>query len=362
MSKTLIIALALLCILTESPTFASGIHGRFDLNTGHYEHPLGLSYDTPAGYLGGALILNSSLNGQRGTFKLGYQANLTRFSDDADLGSRRHALGLEWYSRSGSGSNGLSAGIQVSNRGHESVYEIYDYIESYSYLSFKHYLNGRTLGRGYVALRYRDYGDLPEESYIEPHGRLEFQRYSEQRTTLGLSLSYGRKTFHESAALRVWETQASPASSQLATRLTIAQGFSERVALRGWASLSWNLSGFPHYVADDIFDSPLLDHYAYDGEDAGLVLKILGPVQTWIEFGGSWGRHDYGELIFADGADGSLREDTVVDVFCGLKRTMGDVPGRPSLRFNAGWRQQESDIVSYDYSGINITSSISWSY
>ncbi|MBU0741892.1 hypothetical protein KKA85_03945 [bacterium] len=359
MNKAIVITSQFVGMLLSTMAIASDIHGRFDIGSGYTEHPLGLRNDTAAGYLNGVLFLSNSLATDTHMVKLGYEGTATLFGQETDLGSRRHALGIEWHHGMGSRRDGLSAGVQVSTRNHDGYYEIYDYAEGYGYFAFKSYLDERTLGRGYAALRIRRYGDLPEESYVEPHAHLELQRYAESRTTLGLAVDYGVKIFDDASAPRIWDTPDTPATSQIAARLNFAQGISDRVALRGWIGSLWNLSDFPHYVNDNVYDSPVLDHYAYDGLDSRLILKILGPVQTWLEVGGSWGRHDYGEMLFASEGGGSVREDDVATVFLGVERRLGGGPIDPRLRLHLGWRDQDSIIPNYDYAGSYFTSSLS---
>ena len=349
--------LTLLLSLAAAPA-AAALHGRASLEAGRYEHPLGLRLDDPAGYLGIRLIATESTSGRHGTLKLGYDGALTRFDGDSELGSDRHALGLEWYLPGGV----FSAGVQGSLRRNRPAYELYDYAEGYGYLAVRRALTPRLMLHGFAALRWRDYGDLPEESFAEPHARLELQHYSESRTTLGLALSVGRKTFNDPVASRVWDTSETPAASRLAARLSIAQGLSERVSLRAWVEAIRSLEGFPHTVSADVFDSPLLDRYAYEGGDAGLILKALIPWQTWAELGGTWGRHDYGDLVFDDGGDGAPRTDTVLGAFLGLSRVLGGSGKSPRLGITVGWRDQDSDVSYYDCAGLYLTSSLIWRY
>jgi len=353
-----ILFLLVLCLLATT-VFAADINGRVNLGSGYFAHPLGLQYDTAAGYLSSGLILDTSLKSESYAVRFGYEGNITRFGGDTNLGSRRHALGAEWFRNTSRHRSSLSAGVQASVRNHDGYYGVYDYLEGYGYFAFKRYFGAQTLGRGYAAMRVRRYDDLPEESFVEPHAHLEVQRYSESRTTLGLAIDYGIKTFDDPIASRIWETLESPSTSQIAARFNFAQGFSERVALRGWLNRMWSLADFPHYVADDIYDSPVLDHYAYEGLDSSLILKILGPSQTWLELGGSWGRHDYGEMLFASGESGLKREDDVAAVFLGVERKLGGRMTSPLWRLQLGWRDQVSSIPNYDYSGTYITSSLS---
>jgi len=287
-AKTLmIIGAALVCGTAN----AADITGSFTLGTGYLDNPLGLNDDTPAGYLSQSLRLATTLGGASDAgqptnhaLKLGYEGNASQFGNETSLGNMRHGLGLEWFRTSRVGeqdsrTNRLSAGAQFAVRSYEDYYEVYNYREAYSYLAFSRYAGSGTLWSGFAALKARRYGELPEESYLEPHGQLKIQRFLESRTTLGLSARYGVKYYYDSAAPVIWDTLNLPSTSQVAARLNIAQGLSDRLSIRGRVDSRWTLSDFPYYVSEDIFDSPLLDNYANDGWDLFAAVKWLGPAQ-----------------------------------------------------------------------------------
>ncbi len=350
------------------------VTGSFMLGTGYIDNPLGINDDTPAGFLAQSLRLAATLGGApdpkksiNHAFKLGYEGNASQFGNDTSLGNMRHGLGLEWFRTSRVGdqdprTNSVSAGAQFGFRGYEDYYEVYDYREAYSYLAFRKYTSMQTLWSGFAAVRARRYGELPEESYIEPHGQLKFQRFFESRTTLGLSARYGAKYYNDSAAPVVWDALNLPSTSQIAARLNIAQGMSDRLSFRGRVDSRWTLSDFPYYVAEDIFDSPLLDTYAHEGWDLFVALKWLGPAQIWAEAGASRGVHDYGSMLFASSAAGQTRDDVVREYFLSLEKSLSGTSKGPKLLLAGGWRDQVSTIDNYTYDGIFASSSVSWRF
>jgi hypothetical protein len=335
------------------------------IGTGYLENPLGVSNDIAAGYLSQSLRL-SSIFGARDesgqVFKLGYEGNASQFGNQTQLGQMRHGIGAEWFSNSSDRRKSLSAGAQVSIRGYEDYYEIYNYSELYTYLAFKRNLGASYQTKGFAAFRVRTYGELPEESYLEPNGKLEIQRYFDSRATIGLSARYGAKFYNDSVAPSVWGTPNLPSISQLAARLNIAKGMSDRVAVRGWVDSRWNLSDFPRYVAEDVFDSPLLDNYAHEGLDGFLALKVLGPAQVWLEAGATAGEHDYGSLLFAGEPGGQTRDDTVWEYFASAEKALGGKADAPKLRLVGGWRDQDSTIDAYTYAGMFFSSSLTWRF
>ena len=344
---------------------AGDITGSLTIGTGYLENPLGVSNDTAAGYLSQSLRLSSTFgdgteSGQ--VFKLGYEGNASQFGNETGLGNMRHGIGAEWFRTSPDRRKTLSAGAQFSFRGYEDYYEAYDYTDLYTYLAFKRNLGASYLTKGFAALRVRTYGELPEESYLEPHGKLEIQRFFESRVTVGLSVRYGAKYYNDSVAPSVWGTPDLPSISQAAARLNLAKGLSDRLAVRGWVDSRWNLSDFPRYVAEDVFDSPLLDAYAHEGIDAFAALKYLGPAQVWLEAGATAGDHDYGSLLFAGEPGGQTRDDQVIEYFASVQKALGGQKDAPKLRLVGGWRDQESTIDSYTYAGMFFSSSLTWRF
>lgn len=356
---------ALSLTLVGLSAHAADISGSLTLGTGYLENPLGVSGDTAAGYLSQSLRLSSIFGSDQESgqaFKLGYEGNASQFGNETQLGNMRHSFGAEWFRKSPDRLKSLSAGAQFSFRGYEEYYEIYDYTQLFTYLAFKRNLGTSYMTKGFAGLRVRTYGELPEESYLEPHGRLEIQRFFESRATVGLSVRYGAKYYHDSVASSVWGTPNLPSVSQVAARLNIAKGMSDRLALRGWVDSRWNLSDFPRYVAEDVFDSPLLDGYAHDGLDGFLALKYLGPAQVWLEGGATAGDHDYGSLLFAGEPGGQTRQDQVFEYFASAEKALGGKKDAPKLRLVGGWRDQDSSIDSYTYAGMFFSSSLTWRF
>ena len=363
--RLIMIPIVLSLALAGLQASAADIRGSLTIGTGYLENPLGVSNETAAGYLSQSLRLSSAFGiGEDSghVFKLGYEGNASQFGNETQLGNMRHGLGAEWFNKSADGRNSVGAGAQFSLRGYEEYYKIYDYNELYTYLSFKRYLGDRHLLNGFAALRVREYGELPEESYLEPHGQLEIKKFFDSRATIGLSARYGAKFFNDSVASSVWETLDLPSTSQVAARLNIAKGVSDRLAVRGWVDSRWNLSDFPRYVAEDVFDSPLLDGYAHEGVDGFVAVKYLGPAQVWLEVGATAGDHDYGSLLFAGTPVGQTRDDQVFEYFASAEKALAGKADAPKLRVVGGWRDQESTIEAYTYAGMYFSSSLTWRF
>ncbi len=356
------LAIASLVLVWATSVLGGDILGTFTLAGGYLENPLGIAREQAAGFTSQTLSLATLRHRDADSFKLGYELEASQFGNGTELGSWRHGLGWEWLRTAPDGLGATGLGLQYSLRDYQSAYEYYDHHQLDFYTVWKTYPRPDMMFRAVGTFRYRRYADLPEESYYEPRMRLEGKRFFANRTTIGLALDLGLKKFYDSAASRVWETPHLPSTSQLAARLNIARGLGDRVGLRGWVEQRVSLEGFPHYVGEDVYDSPLLDFYAHEGTDALAAVKWLSPMLFWVEAGVAYGDHDYGDLLFVTDDGGAPRQDTVRDYFVSLTRSLG-IGDRPaSLKIRGGLRDQDSTLASYTYTGAFFSSSLAYSF
>jgi len=355
--------LLVLTVLAVGRVFAAtDLVGVFTLAGGYMDHPLGVSGESSAGYAAQTLRLDARQQHDQDAFRLGYELAASQFGNDTGLGSLRHALGWQWQRRGAPGTGSVGLGVEYAMRSYQDTYAPYDHQEGNAYAVWKTYLAPATLFKATGTFRYRRYRDLPEESYLEPRLDVELKRFFATRTTVGFTVAAGWKRFYDSAASRVWETPQLPSASQLAARLNFSQGLSSRTGLRAWVEQRFSLEDFPHYVGDDVFDSPLLDFYAHEGTDALAAVKWLSPLLVWVEGGYYLGEHDYGDLLFVTDQGGATRQDTVRDAFLSLERTFA--VGRRQARFRVatGWRNQDSNLDTYRLSGGWVTSSLTYPF
>ncbi len=346
----------MLCLTLN--VLAGDLKGNLTIGAGYLENPLGIAQESSAGYASQILRIFTLQQKPVDQFKLGYELEASQFGSGTNLGSLRHGLGWEWL-RGAQGSPGaIGMGIQYALRNYQSTYEYYDYRDLNYYAVWKTYPRSDVMFKATGTFRYRVYPDLPEESFLEPRLKLEAKRFYANRTTLGLECSLGRKYFNDSVASQVWETPHLPSTSQLAARLNFARGLNDRVGIRGWAEQRFSLEGFPHYVGDDVYDSPLLDFYAHEGTDALAAIKWLSPLLVWVETGLTYGHHDYGDLLFGTETGGVQRVDTVRDYFLGLNRAIKMGSQQARFTVQAGWRDQDSTLDTYTLAGAFFSSSL----
>ncbi|MBZ0268662.1 hypothetical protein K8I85_10940 [bacterium] len=352
-----------ICVLIPTAGQAGELlDAKVSFGTGYTAHPLGFSDDEEAAYIFQSLVLSVVLPDSVPTWRIVYEGNGYQFSNGVELNQMHHALGMERLGSLKSGSASTRLGVQIAGRLHEDDrYQPYDYRQASAYAATKGYPRNGVLLRGHVDTKYRRYGDLPEESYLESNARLELQRFLPSSTTLGLQVGWGAKWYTDSAAEEVWETGGTPVTSQVRLRLNAAQGLGARVSVRAAGSVRISLADFPYIVREDLYDSPLLDWYASSGWRAESVVRALVPWQTWFEVGSAYGARDYGDLRFPGVSGPASRSDDILDVFCSLERAF-DVNDRNRMLVEVGgrWTRQESDLETYDLSGPNLSTSLSW--
>ncbi len=349
-------------LVWASCVLGGDVLGTLTIGGGYLDNPLGIAREQSAGYTSQILRLSALQHRETDSFKLGYEFAASQFGNGTELGSLRHGLGWEWLRLAADKRGQLGLGLQYALRDYQDAYEYYDHHDLNFYAAWKTYPRPDVMIRATGTFRNRRYPDLPEESFLEPRVRLEGKRFFANRTTIGLALDLGWKKFYDSAASRVWETPNLPSTSQLAARLNISRGLGERVGLRTWAEGRFSLEGFPHYVGDDVYDSPLLDFYAHEGVDALAAFKWLSPMLFWLETGFAYGDHDYGDLLFATDAGGAARQDTVRDYFLGITRSFKAAGSLASLKVQGGWRDQGSTLETYNYTGAFFSSALEYSF
>ena len=360
-SARLNIFLGTAIILGAAPA-AADLTGHLTLGGGYLQHPLGIAVEPSSPYGSGELGLQMLL-GEATRWRLTYEGSVTWFDPEVPLDDTRHAVGVEWIRARPRDEWTISAGLQAGLRRQTEYYRIYDHDEAYGYLAFKTYPHPRLMVRGWAGLRQRSYRDLPEESYVEPHLVLDAKRFGDDRSTLGASLRLGGKWFHDPVASQVWGTPGTPVTSQLSAALNAARGLSDRVGVRASLQLRLGLQDFPYYVAEDLYDSPLLDRYARTGPSALAAVKWLTPILAWFEIGAAWTDDDYGEILFADGfGGGSTRRDTIVDVFASLERRLLTHGKGIVLVARASWRDQRSNLPGYTWSGPTASAGVEWRF
>lgn len=213
-----------------------------------------------------------------------YSGSANVFSDNTDLFSHLHALGLS-FSRS-LGSDGLlMAGGELGLRLDRSLYDYRDFVEAQAFASLKSYLRTELLVHLNYSARYQHFLNAADYTYLEQRVAAQLTRYLPSRTTLQLGSEFGLKTYAKPAEVAPFVDL--PARSeqdrnllQWVGRARVAQALGANTGLQ----LEWiqrrNLTGQSHF-ADPFFYNPdddlFNDRFSHQGGQLGTTLKYLGP-------------------------------------------------------------------------------------
>lgn len=357
-----LLALASLALTPVAASAAGGLDAaEVTIGTGTAAHPLGFAEDEDTAYLFQSALLAVTL-GESSAWRLVYEGTAYQFGEDAPLDQMRHALGVERIGTVRDGAVATRAGLQAAGRFHlDALYDAYDSRQLGGYLAAKGWASTALLLRGEVSATWRDYPDLPEESWVEANAAVEAQRFFATRTTVSARAEWGGKWFPDPAADGAWGEDVAAAQARL--RLHLAQGLSDRLGVQATGRVRLTLRDFPYVVREDLYDSPLLDSYASSGWSARTAARVLVPWQTWLEVGGSLGSQDFGAMLFPGDAGSAERSDDLASVFGSLERVFS-AGERSRLRagLEAGWYRQSSSLARYDLSGVDVVTSLRWSW
>ena len=289
-----------------------------------------------------------------------YSGSANVFSDYEDLFSHIHRTGVS-YMRLGEDKDHTTfyAAAELALRLNRPLYDYRDFLQAETYANFKAYLKPTLLSRCGYSLRYQEYLNAGDYSFLEQVVFAQFSQFLPSRTTLQMHAELGLKTYAREAAS---DTAAIPVRTgsdrnlmQLITRLKIAQALGNNTGLQLEYRRRATLSGRSRFSEkefynpnDDLFD----DRYSYNGHELRSTLKHLAPWGLLVELSGRLEHRDYtgrpaldleGFLV----AEAATREDNRKTVALTTERTFYLQEGRVrEIRLQLEWLYR--DIESND--------------
>ena len=250
-----------------------------------------------------------------------YTGSANVFAEYEDLFSHRHVVGLG-YSRSNQKHNALYSGVELGARLDRPVYRYYDYLQGDTYLSGKVHIPGSLLSRGGYRLRYREYLNARDYSFVEQSIFGQLKRSWQTGTSLQVRGDLGVKTYAREAtgdsSDAIFRTRGGGGSiqAQALLRVRIAQAVARGTGLQMEFLRRVNVYGHNRYTELENYDgeeNPFDDRYSYGGREIRGTLKHLGSVVR-VEVTGRYVWRDYEDrpALDLDGAVvdlGILRQD-----------------------------------------------------
>ena len=230
-----------------------------------------------------------------------YSGSANIFSDYEDLFSHIHRTGVS-YMRLGEENDRSTfyAAAELALRLNRPLYDYRDFVQAETYANFKAYLKPTLLSRCSYSLRYQEYLNAGDYSFLEQILLAQLSHFLPSRTTLQMQAELGLKTYARAAAS---DTAAIPVRTgsdrnlmQLKTRLKIAQSLGDNTGLQLEYRMRSNFIGQSRFRAeqfynpnDDLFD----DGYSYEGHELRSTLKHLAPWGLVVELSGFVEHRDY---------------------------------------------------------------------
>ena len=297
----------------------------------------------------------------RPSMNLYYTGNANVFAEYRDLFSHTHQVGLS-YVRPGKGRNAIYAGGTTDLRLDRPIYRYYDYVQNSVYINAKRYVNPTLLGWGGYQLRYRNYLNAEDYSFLEQTASIRLSRFFQTRTTLQLQGNVGLKTYTQATNPDSVGGNVLTRSSDTRTLAQVTVGVKVAQSLARYTGLQLEyirrvtLAGRNRYEAlegyntdDELFD----DRYSHEGHEFRTKLKYATNSDFSVEVMGRYVKREYdgrpaldlnGFIIHPD----LMREDT---------RRSVSVKSSKAFRFSTGWLQQTTITAEWLFTQIASTDS-----
>lgn len=297
----------------------------------------------------------------RPSMNLYYTGNANVFAEYRDLFSHTHQMGLS-YVRPGKGRNAIYAGGTTDLRLDRPIYRYYDYVQNSVYINAKRYVNQTLLGWGGYQLRYRNYLNAEDYSFLEQTASIRLSRFFQTRTTLQLQGNVGLKTYTQATNPDSVGGNVLTRSSDTRTLAQVTVGVKVAQSLARYTGLQLEyirrvtLAGRNRYEAlegyntdDELFD----DRYSHEGQEFRTKLKYATNSDFSVEVMGRYVKREYdgrpaldlnGFIIHPD----LMREDTLRSV---------SVKSSKAFRFSTGWLQQTTITAEWLFTQIASTDS-----
>lgn len=299
-----------------------------------------------------------------GPLRFYYAGNASVFSQFEDLFSHTHQAGLSYYKPKGE--NDLLYGrARLSARLDRAIYSYRDFVQGEVYGLGKFYLRPTLLGRGGFALRYWEYVNERDYSYIEQEVFGKISQFLPSRTTLQADSELGVKTYVRARPQdprTLLETRSGNGRSliQLVSRFKVAQALTQGTGLQLEYQHRANLAGQIRFADPNLYDPDadlFDDRYSYAGHHYRTALKHLGVWEVELEASAQWEQRRYQgrPALDLDGifiGDGVTRKDRRTTLAMGLERSFG---WEREVVVQLDWLYREVDSNDPYYSGVSQT-------
>ena len=289
-----------------------------------------------------------------------YTGSARVFTEFEDLFNHTHQAGLSLV-RPRNERDVLYAGAEISMRLDRPLYDYRDFVKAGGYATAKIYLRPSLLSRSGYSLRYQEYVNARDYSFVDQTLFAQLSQFLPTRTTVQVRGELGLKSYAravDGSGEAADDTLAAPARSgsgrhlaQLVSRIKVAQSLNLTTGLQLQYRNRTNLTGQSRYRAeqvynpdDDLFD----DHHSFSGHELSATLKHLAGSGWQLEVTGrSEDRHYRGRPALD--LEGFLLDSG--ETRCDTRRSLS-VGAEKSIFPQAGWVREVRVQLGWLYSDI----------
>lgn len=290
--------------------------------------------------------------------------NLSMFKEFSDRRYFSNTVGISYTKPFGEDEeNALYAGTSYFMRFNRASYDYYDFSQFIGYVNLKYYLDYSKglMSRAGYRLRYRDYKNLEEFSYLEHYGFVQISKFFESKTTVLAELDLGNKNYvltlgsmftapgsmNEGGMMGGWMngrmnqntryiSYSRPSTTQLIGILRVAQSLTQTTGLSLQYLRRWDVSERTRFLSggavdfqgdEELWDDP----YGYQGNEYNITLTQHLPWEITARLSTDYLAKDYARRTFTatdtDTPTGPLRSDTRFVVGVDVRKSFGEALG-----------------------------------
>jgi hypothetical protein len=191
------------------------------------------------------------------------------------------------------------AGSEVAMRLDRPLYDYRDFVRARAFANAKLYVRPTLLSRMGYTLRYQEYVNARDFSFVEQVGFVQLSKFLPSRMTLQVRGELGLKNYlrdrePDDAFL---ESGRQSAVLQWVGQAKVAQSLTEAAGLQLSYTSRRNLTGQSRRVDEDFYDPDdelFDDRYSYESDEWRTALKYLAPQGAELEVVAGWDKRHYG--------------------------------------------------------------------
>ncbi len=312
---------------------------------------------------GSAYNFESEVN----NLQLYYEGSLNYFQTNTSKSFNTHRLGIVETHLFSIDDNPLNAGLNISFRNNQDVFELYNFQQISAYINYRHSVSETDfILPGYVFNK-NTYKNITLFSHNEHKFFLTWISNFESKTSLSFNAELNLKEYFERYDVEGYLNKATQAKFSM----NIGQSLGEQTGMNGYVVVRKNLSDGSRYLIDpadtsiyyeeEIFN----DIYSYEGIETGVGLKHYFTQSVELSLEAKYMIRNYTSLpaVSNSGTElNDLREDKQFGLGAGLAFDLSKAIKGLSLSANWNYFKNNSNDYYYEFTNQIISGSLDYNF